>query len=321
MKQRIPFAVAAFVVLILALTSLAWGQQGGEPPKTFTRTFAAPFEGAGIAMEQGFGVAGVKVLDTMSDEVVKGAPFSGTMRTESTRTFADGNRIHQESSSKRWRDKEGRVRTEAEIMLPPGLAQDAPMLITISDPVAKVRYVLEPERKIARKLPFAAEFQVRHMSGPVTAAGPGMMQIGVAPPPDAPAAAGVAGAPVHRRDVFFYSKGKRMNDDDQAKSENLGERDFDGVRASGTRLTTTIPAGEVNNDRPIEIVSENWYAKSLKTTVMTKHSDPWAGDFTSRLTEISTNDPDPALFAVPPGYSVVEDKFADEMQATPPGPK
>jgi hypothetical protein len=313
MKQRIPFPVFAFVVLSFALTSLAWAQQGDEPPKIFTRTFAAHFGGAGNAMEQGFGVAGVKVLDTMNDEVVKGAPFSGTLRTESTRTFADGNRIHQEGSSKMWRDKEGRVRTEAEIMLPPGLAQDAPTLISISDPVAKVRYVLEPERKIARKLPFAPEFKVRHTAGPVTAAGPGMMQIAVAPPPDA------AGAPEHHRDVIFYSKGKRM--DDEAKSENLGERDFDGVRATGTRLTTTIPAGEINNDRPIEIVSENWYAKSLKTTVMSKHSDPWAGDFTSRLTEINTNDPDPGLFAVPPGYSVVEDKFADEMLATPPGPK
>src|SRR5438045_9071227 len=111
MKQRIPFAVAAFVVLILALTSLAWGQQGGEPPKTFTRTFAAPFEGAGIAMEQGFGVAGVKVLDSMSDEVVKGAPFSGTMRTESTRTLADGSRSNKERASKRWRDREARGRT------------------------------------------------------------------------------------------------------------------------------------------------------------------------------------------------------------------
>jgi|SRR5215813_2169963 len=312
MKHRFLFTVVAFTIPIFALSSVAWSQQGGEPPKTFTRTFTARVGGPGIAMEQGFGVAGVKVLDTMSDEVVKGTPFSGTMRTESTRTFADGNRIHQESSSKMWRDKEGRVRTEAEIMLPPGLSQDAPTLITISDPVAKVRYVLEPEKKIARKLPFAPEIQVKHVSGPVTAAaGPGVMNIAVAPPPDA------AGVPGQHRNVFFYSKGKRMNNED-AKSENLGERDFDGVRASGTRLTTTIPAGEINNDRPIEIVSENWYSKDLKTTLMTRHSDPWAGDFTSRLTEINTNDPDPSLFVVPPGYNVVEDKLMDEMPVAPP---
>lgn len=311
MKQRFLFTVVAFTVLTFVLSSLGWSQQGGEPPKAFTRTFTARVGGPGIAMEQGFGVAGVKVLDTMNDEVVKGAPFSGTMRTESTRTFADGNRIHQESSSKMWRDKDGRVRTEAEIMLPPGLSQDAPTLISISDPVAKVRYVLEPEKKIARKLPFAPEFHVKHLSGPVTAAaGPGVMNIAVAPPPD-------AGTPEQRRNVFFYSKGKRMNNED-AKSENLGERDFEGVRATGTRLTTTIPAGEINNERPIEIVSENWYSKDLKTTMMTKHSDPWAGDFTSRLTEVNTNDPDPSLFVVPPGYNVVEDKLMDEMLVAPP---
>lgn len=311
MKQKILFTVVAIIGLTCAMSSIAWSQQGSEPPKTFTRTFTARVGAPGIAMEQGFGVAGVKVLDTMSDEVVKGAPFSGTMRTESTRSFADGNRIHQESSSKMWRDKDGRVRTEAEIMLPPGLSQDAPTLITISDPVAKVRYVLEPEKKIARKMPFAPELQVRHVSGPVTAAaGPGVMNIAVAPPPD-------AGAPEQRRNVFFYSKGKRMNNED-AKSENLGERDFEGIHATGTRLTTTIPAGEINNDRPIEIVSENWYSKDLKTTMMSKHSDPWAGDFTSRLTELNTNDPDPSLFVVPPGYNVVEDKLMDEMLAAPP---
>lgn len=315
MKQKIILTMAAFVVVVLALTSLAWPQQSSEPPKTFTRTFG-PIGAPGVAMEQGFGVAGVKVLDTMTDEVVKGAPFSGTMRTESTRTFADGNRIHQESSSKMWRDKDGRMRTEAEIMLPPGLAQDGPTLISISDPVAKVRYVLEPDRKIARKLPFAPELKVRHVSGPVTAAaGPGIMEIAVAPPVEGP------GTPEHRRDVFFYSKGKRINNNDQAKTENLGERDFDGVRATGTRLTTTIPAGEINNDRPIEVVSENWYSKDLKTTLMTKHSDPWAGDFTSRLTEINTSEPDPGLFVVPPGYNVVEDKLADELLASPASPK
>jgi len=312
MKARIPSTIV--VILICGLTT-AWSQQGGEPPKAIARTVTTRIGGAGMALEQGFGVAGVKVLDTMNDEAVKGAPFSGTMRTESTRTFADGNRIHQESSSKMWRDKEGRMRTEAEIMLPPGLTQDAPTLISISDPVAKVRYVLDPEKKIARKLPFSPEFQVHKVSGPVTAAaGPGIMQIAVAPPPD-------AAGPEHRQNVIFYSKGKRINNNDQAKTENLGERDFDGVRATGTRLTTTIPAGEINNDRPIEIVSENWYSKDLKTTLMTKHSDPWAGDFTSRLTEINTSDPDPGLFVVPAAYNVVEDKLADEILVAPPGPK
>ena len=313
MKQRVSLTVVAFVGAILALTSPAWPQQGDESPKTFTRTVHV--QGGAMAMEQGLGpIGGMRVMDTMNDEVVKGVPFSGTLRTESTRVFADGNRIHQEGSSKMWRDKDGRTRTEAEIMLPPGLAQQPPTLITISDPVAKVRYVLEPEKKIARKLPFAPEFELHRMSGPVTAAGPGMMNIAVAPPPEG------AGAPEHRSNVMFYSIRSKQTKDD-AKSESLGERDFDGVRATGTRLTTTIPAGEISNDRPIEIVSEQWYAKSLKTTVMTKHSDPWAGDFTSRLTEISTNDPDPGLFAVPSGYGIVEDKIGDELLVAPPSPK
>ena len=44
-----------------------------------------------------------------------------------------------------------------------------------------------------------------------------------------------------------------------AKRESLGKQTMEGVQVEGTRTTRTIAAGEIGNDRPIDIVSERWY--------------------------------------------------------------
>jgi len=40
--------------------------------------------------------------------------------------------------------------------------------------------------------------------------------------------------------------------------EDLGTQVVEGVVATGTRNTTTIPAGTIGNEQPILIVSEQW---------------------------------------------------------------
>ena len=66
----------------------------------------------------------------------------------------------------------------------------------------------------------------------------------------------------------------------------------------------TIPAGQIGNERPIEIVTETWFSPELHTMVLRKHSDPRLGDSTYRLTDIKRNEPDAALFQPPPGTKV-----------------
>src|SRR5215831_12128477 len=48
----------------------------------------------------------------VSAAVVKGAPYAAEAVTETVQTLADGNRIVQRSSSKEYRDGEGRERRE-----------------------------------------------------------------------------------------------------------------------------------------------------------------------------------------------------------------
>lgn len=104
---------------------------------------------------------------------------------------------------------------------------------------------------------------------------------------------------------------------DPVTTELLGKQLIEGVQAEGTRTTMTIPAGKIGNDRPIKIVSERWYSPELQIVVLSKHSDPFAGDNVYRLTAISRDEPAPTLFSVPTDYRVTEERPPDG----PPRPK
>jgi hypothetical protein len=123
----------------------------------------------------------------------------------------------------------------------------------------------------------------------MTAAGP--VSIAVAGP-------GLQTGPFIHRDI-----GK---DQGEAKMEDLGSQTMEGVMAQGTRTTRTIPAGEIGNDKPIEMVTEVWTSPDLKTIVYSKRSDPRMGDQTFRLTNIVRAEPDASLFAIPPDFKLVD---------------
>jgi len=88
------------------------------------------------------------------------------------------------------------------------------------------------------------------------------------------------------------------------KTESLGTQTIEGVVAQGTRTTLTIPAGQMGNEQPIQIVTERWYSSDLQATIMVKRSDPREGDSVTRYTNVSRAEPSPALFQVPSDYKV-----------------
>jgi hypothetical protein len=85
---------------------------------------------------------------------------------------------------------------------------------------------------------------------------------------------------------------------------DLGTKDIEGVRADGKSTTWTIPAGEIGNARPINVVSEKWYAPQLQVTIYSRYSDPRTGEAIYRLAGIKRAEPAPELFRVPPGYEI-----------------
>jgi len=252
-------------------------------------------------------------VEGMDAAPIKGAPFCATVVTEHTQSLSDGNRIHTTDNSMLCRDSEGRTRREAGVNLLGAAPQTSlPKLITIVDPVAGARYLLDAENKIAQKMPLL--------------------------PGEGPEAEGAPGSPGKSGQIMIYQRTGGPGSDvvfnkmivnktgpDSGESaparENLGDQTIDGIHATGTRLTTTIPAGKMGNEKPIVVTSERWYCPELKATIMTKHDDPWAGELKTEFKNVSTSEPDSSLFTVPADYKVVDVKDGPiKVRLTPPGP-
>jgi hypothetical protein len=227
-------------------------------------------------------------------KVVKGAPFSADIVTESIQTLADGNRIVQRSSTRMYRDGEGRVRREE------ARGSESPF-ISITDPVSGVSYSLDPVKRVARQAPYRAGFMTVQLEKAVH-------ELSMRVSTDAAEKLKVLAAPqqeierrVEEAKIFAGSIERRA---EQVKVEQLPARDIEGVRATGTRRTTTIAAGAIGNELPIEIVSEEWTSPDLNVLVMTERKDPRLGTSTYRLENIIRVEPDRYLFEVPSDYTL-----------------
>lgn len=243
-------------------------------------------------------------VDDMNVEPLKGAPFCAIVTTEHTQAFADGNRIHTSDNSSVCRDNQGRTRREATLNLLGAAPQTSiPKLVTIVDPVAGFRYMLDSESKTAHRIPIGpAGAMVSGMkgelAGPFEKGGQVMIYQHM----------GTAGPNMVVNDNVIFKKAGEASDDPAPTAESLGDQTIEGVHAIGTRITTTIPAGKMGNEQPILVTSERWYSPELKATIMTKHNDPWAGELKTQFTNVNTGEPDASLFSVPGDYKIVDEK-------------
>jgi hypothetical protein len=80
------------------------------------------------------------------------------------------------------------------------------------------------------------------------------------------------------------------------------------VEASGTRVTVNYNADVFGNDRPMTIEREFWYSPKLGFNLLSKRSDPRIGTQTFTVTNLILSDPDPKLFELPEGFTVVDDR-------------
>lgn len=261
-------------------------------------------------------------------ELVKDAPYSAEAVTDTQQNLADGNKINRTNSSKIYRDSQGRTRREQTISaLGPWASSGEPTeLVFINDPVAGVNYVLNTKDKTAQKTLHKAlavsgdhEQGEVELSDKIEAAGDEQAVLnwktekdGI-PPPNMifhrVERKVEQGLETGQRDfTVVHAAGPQRAKfaEENLKTEPLGKQMFDGVEAEGTRTTITIPAGQIGNERPIEIVSESWYSEQLKTMVLSKQNDPRMGQTTYKLSNIQLIDPLPSLFEVPADYTIKE---------------
>jgi hypothetical protein len=91
-------------------------------------------------------------------------------------------------------------------------------------------------------------------------------------------------------------------------NEWLGTKTIDGIEAWGSRVTLTYPPGTLGgNDKTFSAVTEAWNSPKLGLPVLMNNSGPLTGATGTTLGNIRYNEPDPSLFQVPAGYTVVDD--------------
>ena len=99
-------------------------------------------------------------------------------------------------------------------------------------------------------------------------------------------------------------------------TEQLGTKTILGLTATGTRMTRTIPAGQIGNTKAISVVTERWVSNDLQVPLSMTHNDPMMGAMTSTVTGVTRGEPDAALFQVPSDYKIETGKPGDMMYMT-----
>lgn len=265
---------------------------------------------------------------SIQGKVVKGMPYSAEVVNESLQTLSDGNRIVKKTTSRIFRDVEGRVRREED-------RPDGSQMISISDPVAKLSWTYTTLNKTARETSFVNSGEIARVmtdissrlqavrGGEPTAAagqaggggrggavargsGDGSGRVVAGAGGSGASAGGVTPAPTMRGGGAGGAGGSvRARVGTNVVEEALPNKSIENLLCTGMRRTTTIAAGTIGNEQPIKIVSEEWTSIDLQILVLTDLTDPRSGRSTYKLLNVRRADPDATLFKVPADYTVV----------------
>jgi len=201
---------------------------------------------------------------------VTGKPFSAIETRHTVQMLANGAKIESSDSDLLYRDDQGRTRVEQTI--------DGKTITVIMDPVAHFVAILDRATKTVHKNPIPAEI----VNGSVSVA-KGQVRVLMS---------NESGRNVHVGPGF------------QLAVEDLGENLVNGVLAEGKRETLAVHPGAIGNDRDLQVIDVRWFSADLQVLVKSVNSDPRFGETTYQLTNIVRVMQDPALFQIPPDYTV-----------------
>lgn len=234
-------------------------------------------------------------------EVVSGKPYSAELEFEHVQNLADGNQIVRSGRARIYRDSEGRTRREhtsgwSTVAQPPGNESQIAM---VDDPVSGLSFQLDFETRTARVLP-SFDFMIASRAdgdGDQPAPSKGVSTFGSLSRVYRSAAGG--------DNVTRTLQISPQPNDQSWQTEHLGQQTLSGVVVVGTRRTQTIPARQIGNILPIEIVSEQWHSPDLEIDVLRTTRDPLAGETRIELLNISQSEPAAELFTVPENFEAI----------------
>ena len=200
------------------------------------------------------------------------APFTAIVHTEWTRPLAEGGTYTFVNQRRVARDSKGRIYEERWLLAPRGSESQSRMnVIQIADPNAHTLFnyftLKEPHRCTLETFRDTPQMVYKPAVGTTRVL------------PDK------IGSEVH---------------------EDLGMRPIEGIDTHGTRDTINYNSGFMGSDQPFSEHREFWQAPHLGINLYSEVAGPTVGKQVFTLTDVNLAEPDPALFELPEGYSVVD---------------
>lgn len=199
-----------------------------------------------------------------------GAPFNLTLDTEWARPMGNGGTFTLVNERHIVRDSKGRIYQERWILVPKnGKVKSQMNVFQITDPEQHTWYNCEVARKVCEILEYRLTTAQNYQPA-IGSSGP-----------------------------LPNGNGFRMHED-------LGTSTNAGIDTHGYRETVTINEGVMGNDKPMVSTREFWWSPQLAINLLSIVDEPQSGKQVFTVKEISTSEPEPALFEVPEGYQVVD---------------
>ena len=198
--------------------------------------------------------------------VVRGAPFCAEAVHGIQQQLPDGNRINLQSRSRTCRDSEGRLRQEFE--------RGTKTTVFLRDPTIREFWVMEPERRRARRL---------------DRQGPAAMVLDH-----------------EQREAARSLMLHRLEERGAGQRSDLGQRGYEGIQVQGELTTWTIEAGRMGNEKALVITREVWLSPELMIPVSIYDRDPRFGERFLRVFNIKREEPEPELMRVPADFLKLE---------------
>jgi hypothetical protein len=152
--------------------------------------------------------------------------------------------------------------------------------VEIHDPVAGFQYILDPVNRVAHRMPFqpgpAVRFQApgkKYPNEPYTVTNP---------------------------------------DGGTTEIESLGTQTVSGVATIGTRITNTAP-GVTPEGRTVRSTDERWRDPRTGVELLARTINTDGSTVTQTMVNYAAEEPDPALFRIPDGYRIADEKGAFQV--------
>jgi YD repeat-containing protein len=240
------------------------------------------------------------------------APYTAEFKITRVQTLANGATITHESKQIMARDSQGRT---LNANTPLSAADDQPenTITVVHDPANNTQTTWDSRSRRVRVLkmaPRGAQGCWSTVTGNSTSEVGGTMSTTVSGAAGSGAGAGSSALNVRLPDNPAAGPASVPRSEPvRPVREDLGTDTFLGVEVKGTRVTRTVPVGQIGNDVPLVTVSEMWSAPSLGLTLRDITDSAQSGKSTREAVSLDLGEPDPSLFQPPEGYEVTTEEM------------